>query len=145
MKDLRKVAGELIRSHREAKGLSQEKLGFMVKLSQGQIRKYEAGDSAINIDMLPLIAGALDIPIERFFEKVKTRDLLKDLNNKIAKYKDILDSIENHPELAKVIREYNKNSENLKDVDLVKLLSKLASYPAEKKQTALNILMKGKI
>ena len=69
-RNLRKVLGETVRSHREAVDLSQEKLAELADLSRNYIGELERGETNVSIEALVRVAKAL---------RVRVRDLVKDL------------------------------------------------------------------
>lgn len=56
--------GKVIRSKREAQGLSQEKLALMVGSSKSHIWRIETGRVGVGIDDLARIADALDTKVK---------------------------------------------------------------------------------
>ena len=65
---LRIEIGEYIKSIREKKGLSQDKLSAMMNISRSTISKIENGKFAISVDYLEKFAFYLDFDV-RVFEK----------------------------------------------------------------------------
>ena len=63
-----KQVGESLRAHRLAAGMSQGDLAKLLGVSFQQVQKYEKGVNRIAASRLFGIAGALDMPIARFFE-----------------------------------------------------------------------------
>ncbi len=61
--------GNLIRTYRLKKGISQMELGERIGVSYQQIQKYEKGISSLSIERLRQISKELDIPIENFLKK----------------------------------------------------------------------------
>lgn len=53
--------GNKIRSYRRQKGLTQKQLGSLINKSEISIRKYEAGDTNIPLEVIYSIANVLDI------------------------------------------------------------------------------------
>ena len=53
--------GNKIRSYRKKKGLTKKQLGSLINKSEISIRKYEAGDTNIPLEVLCSIANVLDI------------------------------------------------------------------------------------
>lgn len=145
MKDYKKQLGQVIRIYREKLGYSQETLGLKVGVTQQTINAYELGKSSVYLDKAMNIADVLDIPMSKFFEDTGTRDLLEEFGEDYDKYSEVIDILNANKKLVEFLEIYKKNSKSLKDVDFTKLAAKLASYPTGKKQTALNILMKGKL
>jgi transcriptional regulator with XRE-family HTH domain len=60
--------GGAIKRHRLARGLSQTDLGRRVETDQGTISEFETGARRPGVDMLRRLAGALDVPYNRFAE-----------------------------------------------------------------------------
>ncbi len=74
-----KYVGALIKSFRNALGISQNALAKNIGAAFQQIQKYEAGKNCIAVSMLIKLARALDMAIEEFVPpegKVKTRPAL---------------------------------------------------------------------
>lgn len=55
--------GENIKKFRREKGMTQEKLGEVLFVSQQQISQYESGEKVPRVDTVQKIADALGIPI----------------------------------------------------------------------------------
>lgn len=55
--------GGKIKEAREAKGITQKKLGELSGISESTIRKYELGNRSPKIETLLKIATALDVPV----------------------------------------------------------------------------------
>ncbi|MFT8664695.1 helix-turn-helix domain-containing protein [Acetobacter orientalis] len=62
--------GKRIKLRRIALGFSQEKLGELVGITFQQIQKYERGANRVGASRLYDIAGALDVPLDFFFDGV---------------------------------------------------------------------------
>lgn len=60
--------GNRVRIQRVAIGMSQEKLAELIHLTFQQVQKYERGVNRISASKLFLIARALNVPVESFFE-----------------------------------------------------------------------------
>lgn len=61
--DRRRAIGDNIRAIREAKKLSQEKLGELTSMDRKTVNRIEQGAYATDIDRLIRIAHALDVPL----------------------------------------------------------------------------------
>lgn len=61
--------GNLIKTYRQKKGLSQMELGERIGVSYQQIQKYEKGISSLSIKRLRQISKELDLPIESFLRR----------------------------------------------------------------------------
>jgi len=59
--------GAVIRSHRQALGLSQEQLAEKVGVSYQQVQRYENGMTTLNVENMQRIARALDVSPASFF------------------------------------------------------------------------------
>ena len=76
--------GDMIRTCRTEKGLTQKKLGELCGIADSNIRKYESGNQNPKIETLQKIADALDIPVNRLLAgKIISRDELKE---KLSEY-----------------------------------------------------------
>jgi transcriptional regulator with XRE-family HTH domain len=63
--------GERLREIRKARRMSLETLGAHLHLTQAAISKMERGESKIDADILPRIAGILDVSPSAFYEEGK--------------------------------------------------------------------------
>lgn len=63
-----KHIGRRIREQRENLGITQGQLARAIQVSYQQIHKYEHGSNRISAGRLWLIAEALNIPVQFFFE-----------------------------------------------------------------------------
>ncbi|HYD93072.1 MAG TPA: helix-turn-helix transcriptional regulator [Candidatus Paceibacterota bacterium] len=59
-----------IRRIRHEKGVSEFELGDRIKVPPKDIRSFESGGRTVSASYLYLIAHALEVPIERFFENI---------------------------------------------------------------------------
>lgn len=59
----RRTIGSTVRAAREAKKLSQERLGELAGLDRKTINRIEQGAHSTHIDHLLLVANALDMPL----------------------------------------------------------------------------------
>jgi phage repressor protein C with HTH and peptisase S24 domain len=59
--------GELIRSSRRKKGMSQEELGALARVGKNAVGAWEAGRSRPDLSSVPVICETLGIPIHEFF------------------------------------------------------------------------------
>jgi transcriptional regulator with XRE-family HTH domain len=64
--------GSRVRLRRMLVGLSQEKLGASMGLTFQQIQKYEKGVNRIGASRLFKLSQVLDVPVQFFFEGMKT-------------------------------------------------------------------------
>jgi transcriptional regulator with XRE-family HTH domain len=64
--------GARVRLRRTLMGMSQEKLGAAVGLTFQQIQKYERGANRIGASRLFEIASVLQVPVQFFFEDMRT-------------------------------------------------------------------------
>lgn len=60
--------GQLICEKRKAKGLTQRQLAEQLSVSEQAVSKWERGMGCPDISLLPLVAGALDIPVEQLLK-----------------------------------------------------------------------------
>ena len=66
-----KRVGACVRAARIKAGLSQSKLAGELGITFQQLQKYEKGKNRIAVSTLLLIAEALDLPVNSFFETVE--------------------------------------------------------------------------
>lgn len=147
MKDYKKQLGEVIRIYREKKDISQEVLGDKLGVTQQQVNAYEQGNSAIYLDKAMQIADILDIPMSKFFEDTETRDLLKEFKKSFLKHHKTIEAIESNPNLEETINFYLKNKKALKEINLLKILTRYLNVNNDEKpfavKTIYNILRNG--
>jgi transcriptional regulator with XRE-family HTH domain len=70
-----KHIGNLIRGQRENLGFTQSQLAKAIHVSYQQIHKYEHGANRISAGRLWLIAEALNVPVQFFFQGVSGQTL----------------------------------------------------------------------
>lgn len=63
------VNGELIQLARESRGHTQKRLAELSSISQGNISKFERGDSQVSPRQLQALAQALDYPTSFFYQQ----------------------------------------------------------------------------
>jgi transcriptional regulator with XRE-family HTH domain len=66
-----KLVGQMIRTQRLLKGLTQTELGTKLGVTFQQIQKYEYGTSRVSSGRLFEIAGIFEVPVKVFFESQK--------------------------------------------------------------------------
>ncbi len=66
-----KRVGACVRAARIKAGLSQSKLAGELGITFQQLQKYEKGKNRIAVSTLLLIAEAMDLPVNSFFESVE--------------------------------------------------------------------------
>ncbi len=59
--------GSLIRMRRVQIGISQTALAEKLGVTFQQVQKYERGQNRVSAGRMPLVAGALDVPISYFY------------------------------------------------------------------------------
>lgn len=67
--------GQTVRELREEAELSQERLGFLAKLSRVYIGEIERGEKSPTLDAVAAIADALDKPAYELIQAAETRAL----------------------------------------------------------------------
>jgi transcriptional regulator with XRE-family HTH domain len=65
---MEKLVGQMIRTQRLSKGLTQTQLGAKLGVSFQQIQKYENGANRVGSGRLFEIAEFLEVPVKAFFE-----------------------------------------------------------------------------
>ncbi len=63
------LIGRNVRLYRAVTAVSQAALARAIGVSAQQVQKYESGSSRVSASTLFRIAGALQIPVSRFFEE----------------------------------------------------------------------------
>ncbi len=66
---LRKLFGEQVRKHREAVGLTQEKLAEKIGIHRTYIGSIERAEQSVSLDNAERIAQALKVPLRQLIEK----------------------------------------------------------------------------
>ena len=66
-----KRVGACVRAARVKAGLSQSKLAVELGITFQQLQKYEKGKNRIAVSTLLLIADALSLPVQSFFDSVE--------------------------------------------------------------------------
>ena len=74
MSKLTNIIGQRIRNYRTGKGLSQEKLAELAGCHPTYIGQLERGEKNATIESIEKISIALDISLEKLFEKIGTAD-----------------------------------------------------------------------
>lgn len=67
--------GRRLRAMRQAKELSQGRLGDALGITFQQVQKYEKGSNRISASRLQQIAKMLDVPVSFFFDGAPTGDM----------------------------------------------------------------------
>lgn len=70
MSEITKVLGQRIRNHRNARGLSQEKLAELSGCHSTYIGQIERGEKNATIESIEKISSALRISLSTLFEKL---------------------------------------------------------------------------
>jgi transcriptional regulator with XRE-family HTH domain len=68
----REILGTEIRRARQAKGLSQERLGFQCGLSRNYLSMVELGQSSPTFEALERICDALDLSVSELVSRYET-------------------------------------------------------------------------
>ncbi|MBQ3151398.1 MAG: helix-turn-helix transcriptional regulator [Clostridia bacterium] len=74
MNELAKSVGQRIRNYRNNLGLSQEKLAELSGCHPTYIGQIERGEKNATLESIDKIAGALNIPLSKLFEKLDNRN-----------------------------------------------------------------------
>ena len=74
MSDITKILGQRIRSHRVAKGYSQEKLAELSGCHPTYIGQIERGEKNATIESIVRIADSLNVSLSNLFEKIGTQN-----------------------------------------------------------------------
>lgn len=64
--------GRQLRKRRTDLGLTQQELARVLNITYQQVQKYETGGNRVNAGKLFILAKALDVPIEYFFQGFDT-------------------------------------------------------------------------
>lgn len=78
--------GSLIREKREAKGITQESLAWMVALSRTSITNIEKGRQKLLLHTFLDISSALELKPEALLPKISLNELEQTINNELEKY-----------------------------------------------------------
>jgi transcriptional regulator with XRE-family HTH domain len=69
--DLEKAVGEVLRTCRQKKGMSQEQLGFDAAIHRTYVSLIERGKKSPTLDVLFRLCKALDVPPAKFVRDVQ--------------------------------------------------------------------------
>ena len=67
-KEIDRIIGEAIRSHRAEAGLSQRELGESLGVTFQQIQKYESGKNSVSASRIPDVCNAVRVSADELFE-----------------------------------------------------------------------------
>jgi transcriptional regulator with XRE-family HTH domain len=73
--DLSVAFGQVVREEREASSLTQERLGYLAKLSRVYIGEIERGEKSPTLDAVAAIAHALGKPAHELIQAAETHAL----------------------------------------------------------------------
>lgn len=73
MADIKKIFGKNVRTYRETKGLSQEKLAHLCGLHRTYIGSIERGERNISLGNIQKIANALQVEIIDLFKGIDAK------------------------------------------------------------------------
>ena len=83
MSDIAKITGERIRNYRNKLKISQEVLAERSCLHTTYIGQLERGEKNATLESIEKVANALDVPLEKLFEKIIVgKDNDNDLSSK---------------------------------------------------------------
>lgn len=74
----KELFAQTVRDSRNERGLTQQELAQLVGLSRYTIQDWEAGRRTPNLDMLPKIARALDISVNRLMGETDNPDAMSE-------------------------------------------------------------------
>lgn len=90
--------GSQVRALRRQRGLTQTELGKVLGLTFQQIQKYERGTNRISASKLAMLAMALKVPVNVFFEGVEdgavVGDATEDIQNLITSFEKMPGSVQ---------------------------------------------------
>lgn len=133
--------GELLKAKRRIRGWSQELVAEKLDLSQQQYQKYEAGKVIPPVYIMEKLTGIFQISIDDFFAKdLKVHDTLYEVN-KLLEDTVIRDG-SSHEGAKEVLKTFLRYQDELKDIDVPNLLSKLAKLPKEDKEILSRFILK---
>lgn len=133
--------GELLKAKRRIRNWSQEHVAEKLDLSQQQYQKYEAGKLIPPMYVLEKLSTIFEIAIDDFFRKdLKAHNTLYEVN-KILEDEVIRDGSSNKTG-KEVLKMYMKYENELKDIDIPKLLSKLARLSKEERDIIIKFILK---
>ena len=73
MADIKKIFGKNVRTYRETRGLSQEKLAYLCGLHRTYIGSIERGERNISLGNIQKIANALQVKIIDLFKGINAK------------------------------------------------------------------------
>lgn len=135
------IIPDLLRAKRRLYNLTQEKTAELLDMSQQQYRKYEAGILTPPLPVLEKLSKLFKISICDFFnEDEKVYNTVQDFE---ALLKDETTSaLIDMPEIKQIIKAYIKNKKSLKNLDIPKLLNRIAANPRTKEAIESFVLKK---
>ena len=146
------IIGRVIRKYRNYHNYSRRALAEKMNLYEGTIYDYETGKITPPVEKLKKFHKILDIPFIEFFPDVLAiKEYSGKVEEKLTRYSvkeeksvknNISGILEKHPELVQVITIYDKNFQNLKDVNIISLLTKLSKLPKNERVTILKAINK---
>lgn len=130
------TTGEILKSLRKDRGITQKRLAEMTGLATITIQGYEAGKYKPKLEQLQRIANALEIPLTDLIDQ-NVQNLTDDIlslfaHSNIQDLGSIDPSTANEHFLIIKFRELNDNGQK-RATDYIEDLSKIPEYQKEKK------------
>jgi transcriptional regulator with XRE-family HTH domain len=123
--------GDIIREHRNRKGITQEKLAELIGKNQQDINRYENNSSIPGRDIWRTICKKLDIPLSAYFpESAAAKEYVSESKNQTYNDKVLT-------ELIDLIR---KEREFVNEIELAKLLKSISKMSTEKRKLIIQII-----
>jgi transcriptional regulator with XRE-family HTH domain len=113
------AVGQRIRAFRKEANRSQTELANQIGVTFQQVQKYENGTNRVGAGRLTLIARALDVPINAFFDGLTRRtDKRRDDSARLA-------GLESLPAARKLLKAFSDISDAVIQVEIIKLVRAL--------------------
>lgn len=114
MSEIAKAVGQRIRNYRTQKGLSQEKLAELSGCHPTYIGQVERGEKNATLESIEKIAAALELPLEKLFEKLGENNLQKSERNIPLECYELLSSKtkSEQEQIFRIILEMDKYKKN---------------------------------
>lgn len=131
---LKERIGGLIKIYRKRMGYTQDKLEEITNISQQDIQNYESALTLPRLDILIILAEALQIPPDKIFNEGVSDNLnMKELGRTYERYNDFIEALNGSKDLRDFARYYLKNTKKLENINFVSTLKKFSKIPKNKK------------
>ena len=141
-KNKKKYIGDVIRSYRKLKGLTQEELADSLDVSYQQVQQYEYNKANPPLDVLENIITTLEIPLNKIFDSKGSKDLLEKVEAEIEKDYEIVLTFKKNPDLKELVRFFENNKNKISIRESIKILKTVTDLPEGKRDLLVGLLRK---